>query len=459
MHSQMPQQQYMSSNYGLFSSPPLHPISNSLPHSAHSFLFNSYDRSHYTQKPYAQFDLSRPMNQLQYLPNRQPSNAENSYQSGQSQSPQMNNYALSSSAQMMLYQTPESQRRPPQQPPFLREESSSIPASGQQSAVIVPEFDRTYTDVAEDEFDETPHNPEPSSNNHKSRLSGSGSFALQNLQKCPSLLYVDNAGGVIHNRTYSEQQSQPQHNSQQQVTSGLGYRDTYHLLNPSQQISSAAVAASVRRLKPPNRTTVSPREAFLDYPDNADFREKRVFSNSQSPYSNGHGAQEIPDHQESESSGSNEDDFQVSDSMELTSSIPVNLAPYLHGTRTTGRPRAFPATSSRSNSSTAREFGMPSSDASRERSNGSGSEYNPTVSLRAGRSSGRGSTVGRTFPRVDCGKRFDTSRTLQNHRRHSHGKATGPPTLSALKFSNSSHRCEFVDPTTGKTCNTVFSRP
>lgn len=462
MHPQMPQQQYMQNSYGLFSSPHVHPSGNSVPHSSQGFLFNSYDQSNYAQDPYAQFDLSKPVTQFHYLPNGHHANTGSQHHSAHSQSPQMNNHVLSSSTPMTLYQNAEPQRRsPPQQ--FSPENSFSTPTGPRQRALRVPKFDRTYTDAIEDElYDETTQYLGPNSAQQNSRVPSS-SYTFQNMEQYPSQLYVDKATGAMPNGTSSGQQShlilQRPRNSQQLVTGGPRYGNTYDPLHHSQQISSTAVADSVRRLKGPTRTTVSPREAFLDYPDNADFREKRLFSSSSSPYSNGHGSHEISGNQNSESAESNEHDLQLSDSAETTPSMPGNSTPYLLDPRSASRPHTLAVTSSRSNSTSTRHSGVPSSDGSQESSNSSESEYAPADSRRASRSSGRSRVSGKTFTCVDCGKRFDRSQTLQTHRRNSHGKTPGVPTLSGLKFSNTSHRCDFVDPTTGKTCDTVFSRP
>ena len=458
MHPLMPSRQYMPTTYAVFSSPHLDASGNSLPHSA-----PPYHQSNYAHRSSAQFDLSKPGNHFQYMPSGQSGNRDGQYQHGHSQSPQLNNYVLSSSTPASIYQLSQPQRRNPQQPLLPREDPSSTPNSGSQSAMRAPKFDRTYTDAIEDElYDESTHNPSPSSSRHDARLPAS-SFAFQNIQQYDSNLYVDNTTEFPHTGTPSSQECRllpdPPLDSQQPVAGGLGYDNTFVPLHPSQHISSAAVADSVRRLKAPNRTTVSPREAFLDYPDNADFREKRLFSSSKLPYSNGHGNGEISGPHDSESTESNDEDFQVSDGLGTTSLIPVNSAPYLHDPRATSRASTLPVTSSRSNSASTRYSAMRSGDASQESSNGSESEYDPAASRRAGRSAGRANTLSKTFSCVDCGKRFDRSQNLQTHRRKSHGKATGPARLAGLKLSNTSHQCDFVDPTTGKTCNTVFSRP
>lgn len=68
-----------------------------------------------------------------------------------------------------------------------------------------------------------------------------------------------------------------------------------------------------------------------------------------------------------------------------------------------------------------------------------------------------------------CTRRFDTPALLQKHKREGHRQASGLSgprrpealgTTSALVNSQAGpHRCDRVNPSTGKPCNTVFSRP
>ncbi|EPS35477.1 hypothetical protein H072_11161 [Dactylellina haptotyla CBS 200.50] len=65
-----------------------------------------------------------------------------------------------------------------------------------------------------------------------------------------------------------------------------------------------------------------------------------------------------------------------------------------------------------------------------------------------------------------CGQRFTTSTKLQKHRREAHRKSVpsgnSVSTAAAIACRNAQpgpHRCMRVNPSTGKPCNTVFSRP
>jgi hypothetical protein len=66
-----------------------------------------------------------------------------------------------------------------------------------------------------------------------------------------------------------------------------------------------------------------------------------------------------------------------------------------------------------------------------------------------------------------CKLRFETPALLQKHKREGHRQAHGPNTrreghgmISALQMTQAGpHRCDRINPSTGKPCNTVFSRP
>lgn len=63
-----------------------------------------------------------------------------------------------------------------------------------------------------------------------------------------------------------------------------------------------------------------------------------------------------------------------------------------------------------------------------------------------------------------CAQRFETPQKLQKHKREGHRNANlGPSMTSAAILDQNTqagpHKCERINPTTGKPCNTIFSRP
>jgi len=61
-----------------------------------------------------------------------------------------------------------------------------------------------------------------------------------------------------------------------------------------------------------------------------------------------------------------------------------------------------------------------------------------------------------------CPQRFDTAAKLQKHKREGHRQNEAPSASSNQALRNSQagpHRCDRINPSTGKPCNSVFSRP
>lgn len=482
MHPQM-SQQYIQNDFGMYSSPHMNNHHPAAVHPTQPLAFNGYDSSSYPHDPYAQFDMSKPINQFPYILSSQHQQhqqqhqqqsqpqPQSQYNQNQLSTPSVGNYVFTTFPQN-AYPTPESHKRHQCNTPISGDEPVRTPTSGPKPAFRVPKFDRTYTDALEDElYDESSSTSQSvNSQKHGSRHA-TPSFTFNT----PNHFYMDKSVEQVTAEGRAEQPHQQQQSNQQQqgqsmhtnnpMPANLMYGQNDQSYDPlgnrqsSQRLSSTAVADSVRRLHVPNRTTVSPREAFLDYPDSADFRERTLFSKSASPYSQSYDAPEVPSHQGSDSNVSNEDDYSGSDVMD--NSVSFNSVPFsMTDSHSNYHPASIPI-SSRSNSASTRKSAMLSGDLSVESSNSSDSEYDPNVTSarRGSRSSGRLAPLSKTFSCSDCGKRFDKAQPLQAHRRNSHGKGTGPPMLNSHRFSNTSHRCDWVDPTNGKMCNTVFSRP
>jgi hypothetical protein len=63
-----------------------------------------------------------------------------------------------------------------------------------------------------------------------------------------------------------------------------------------------------------------------------------------------------------------------------------------------------------------------------------------------------------------CTQRFETPAQLQKHKREGHRQISpaSAPTAQSLALRNSQagpHKCERINPSTGKPCNSIFSRP
>jgi hypothetical protein len=105
---------------------------------------------------------------------------------------------------------------------------------------------------------------------------------------------------------------------------------------------------------------------------------------------------------------------------------------------------------------------MESSASEAEPPNSQGSEHYMRKPTSSGADSG---TYSCTYH--GCSQRFETPQKLQKHKREGHrnanlGTTPAAMTSAAILERNSQagpHKCERINPTTGKPCNTIFSRP
>jgi hypothetical protein len=58
-----------------------------------------------------------------------------------------------------------------------------------------------------------------------------------------------------------------------------------------------------------------------------------------------------------------------------------------------------------------------------------------------------------------CALRFETPSKLHKHKREAHRQTVSAGEGNALAMGTSHHKCERINPSTGKPCNSVFSRP
>jgi len=451
MHPQMPNQ-YLQNDFGILPSPHLQSHSPAS-HSGQAIPYASCDPN-YSQDPYG-YDLSKPVPQFSYMPMQLPMTGQQTqqFQQDPSASP-MHNYSIPMYPQPM-YQSLDLKRAQPSgcltnDDPLATPSGNAI---ARRSAVKGPKFDRTYSDALEDElFDESSSTSQSVNSRSQGSRHATPNFAFPHINQYPHLYSLGHNGQV---KPVQQQQQTNQSNLDKPVPTEMIYSQpnpNYHPLN-RRLSSTAQLAERLRHLAVPNRMTVSPREAFLDYPDNADFRERTLFSKSASPNSHGSG-DHASQYQDTEGTQSNDEEGEESNGVVQSISLGSYPQPP-HELRSRQAPLTVP---SRSASASTPRSAVASAEETLESSNNSSdSEYNPSAARRGSRSGGRQQQM-KTFPCPDCGKRFDKSQSLQMHRRNSHGKTSGSG-LSGQRFGNNSHRCDYVDPITGKVCNTVFSRP
>jgi Zinc finger, C2H2 type len=449
MHPQM-SNQYFQNEFGIYTTPHIQSHSPST-QSGQAIPYASCDANY--QDPYG-YGPTKLVSQFGYVPLQLPVTAQQAQQFHHNpHGTQMHDYNMPMYPQS-IYQPIDLKRLHPTGS-LPSDDSQGTPSGsvmGRRPGVKGPKFDRTYTDALEDELFDESSSTSHSVNSRNSQRSRhvTPNFGPSHINQYPQLNWV-------YNGQVSEEQNQQSHqiDPNKQVPTEIMYSQSNPNYDPVHQkrSSTAQLAERVRHLGVPHRTTVSPREAFLDYPDNADFRERTLFSKSGSPYSQGSGDRGSQ-YQETEGARSNDEGYEESNAIEAPP-FPSYHQPF-HELRS--RPAPEPVGSRSASTSTPRSA-VGSGEASNESSNSSSdSEYDPSTARRASRSSGRRDSL-RPYPCPDCGKRFDKSQSLQTHRRTSHGRASGPPSLSSQRFGNNAHRCDHVDLVTGSTCDTVFSRP
>lgn len=89
----------------------------------------------------------------------------------------------------------------------------------------------------------------------------------------------------------------------------------------------------------------------------------------------------------------------------------------------------------------------------------SSSEYAPDMKKPDSTSADSG---GYTCTYRNCTLRFDTPQKLQKHKREGHRSSAAASDEGGMTSRNSQagpHKCERINPSTGKACNVIFSRP
>jgi hypothetical protein len=472
MYPQMPQPfPSYSPEMNMFSVHPLTHSTQPLGHNPYSHLTNDHD----PLQPYA---MVKSIDHYQFtsptVHHHDPQQQKRNHR-GQQQRHQFQNPAAPLGGRTSHHNQSFAPLPPPSTPSarsvnsISSDETNATTRQTKSTTARAPKFDRTYTDALEDElFDESSNVSYAAHSQNPLSRHAAPNFAFNRVAEYPNPVRLERNIAPIRARPVGQQrQMGPQHQNVQDrqlnvrmsvpnafYTSSTSY-DPLANQSDTQRLSSEAVADSVRRLQAPNGTTVSPREAFLDYSDNAEFHERTLFSSSASPQSQGkdvnaRGPARPPD---METNLSNNDGIQRS--KDNASSLP-SISYALHD-----EVSVLATEAARSTPSSAYHSGFGSGEQSIESVASSESEYDPRVtsSRRLNRASGRPIQLFKTIPCPECGKRFEKSQSLLLHRRNAHNKGSGSTSGVQQRFSNTSHRCDYVDPATGRTCNTVFSRP
>ena len=358
---------------------------------------------------------------------------------------------------------------------------------------IVPKFERTYTDIAADNF----YDPnavsapavQPSKPAQPSLLSPYRSNTTENVQRALQ--------AAQYARSHSPSSTASRGDSP--FRKGSPYRQPNHSFNSPMLGTAAATREQNRQadaayaMKPQMQSeesvvkTISPKDALLDYREDDDSKMPLFPDGGANEYDNQYngGDQYRSATQSSFDTASAQSyrrdswatpqfspNFSTSTAPSLpttssfnfvTPALQSNMASMPMGA--TSQYRSTPMTSTVEQTP---EFpthphltSMESSASEADPPNGSQSSVEQFLRKPASSAADSG-TYSCTYH--GCTQRFETPQKLQKHKREGHRNANlGPSMTSAAILDRNTqagpHKCERINPTTGKPCNTIFSRP
>jgi 26S proteasome regulatory subunit N4 len=228
-----------------------------------------------------------------------------------------------------------------------------------------------------------------------------------------------------------------------------------------------------------NARTISPKEALLDMRDPDEEAMPSLFDSTEAPSLQSRCGQvdesfSTVDNESSISSG-----LRSSQNIENIATATETSARSVGETENPRRQRSTPQlhqqypfisqprrqnSSAQSNSDSVPEFPahLTSMESTKSESKGSESLSELSDIQRPSSTKADSGTYSCTYH--GCSMRFETPAKLQRHKRDGHRQATPPTpsTLDAAMSRNSQagpHKCERINPSTGKPCNSIFSRP
>ncbi|XPS77678.1 hypothetical protein M3J09_009705 [Ascochyta lentis] len=375
----------------------------------------------------------------------------------------------------------------------LDESDAKMPANETRQQPIVPKFERTYTDIAADNFYDPNAGTAPPVQQSKpaqsSLLSPYRSNATENVQRALQ--------AAQYARSHSPCSTTSRGDSP--FRKGSPYRQPNHSFNSPMLGTAAATREQNRQadaayaMKPQMRTeesvvkTISPKDALLDYREDEDSKMPLFPDGGANEYDgqyNG-GDQYRSATQSSFDTASAQSyrrdswatpqfspNFSTSTAPSLPTTSSFNfVTPAIQNNMpsmpmaATSQYRSTPMTSAVEQTP---EFpahphltSMESSASEADPPNGSQSSVEQFLRKPVSSAADSG-TYSCTYH--GCAQRFETPQKLQKHKREGHRNANlGPSMTSAAILDRNTqagpHKCERINPTTGKPCNTIFSRP
>ncbi|OSS51329.1 hypothetical protein B5807_03988 [Epicoccum nigrum] len=382
----------------------------------------------------------------------------------------------------------------PATPHTALDDSEAKPANDTRQQPIVPKFERTYTDIAADNF----YDPnaasapavQPAQPSKPSLLSPYRSNTTENVQRALQ--------AAQYARSHSPTSTASRGDSP--FRKGSPYRQPSHNFNSPMLGTAAATREQNRQadaayaMKPQMQSedsvvkTISPKDAMLDYREDDDSKMPLFPDGGANEYDNQYNvvdqlrsatqsgfdtASAQSYRRDSWATPQFSPNFSTSNAPSLPASTSFNFATPAVQTAMTSMPMGtasqYRTTGMASCVDQTPEFpahphltSMESSASEAEPPNGSQSSVEQFLRKPASSAADSG-TYSCTYH--GCSQRFETPQKLQKHKREGHRNVNplGPSMTSAAMLDRNTqagpHKCERINPTTGKPCNTIFSRP
>lgn len=346
------------------------------------------------------------------------------------------------------------------------DENTGLPFFNQTAIHTVPKLDRTMTDIYSDElynpnFSITSMSPSQPS---QTTMSPNHEVFAQRLQAANSqhLSATHSPISISRGRSPFRQGSPlapaPAQDFPNQTSNNLRFNTAQHMREKRKAEQDAAQALRQAMAQPSTSTgtpqTISPKDAVLEFNDGDNNNNFPLFSSQDStgfdasqmskatPQSNNFGALSL------DTSFDNYLTSQLSSGMQLPQQYPF-----------VAKHRQQSSLPSVSNGSYSVSSRLSSSTSASPVSTALGSPQRPDAV------GADGGTYTCTYH--GCTMRFESPTLLQKHKREGHRQAHGlnglrRPEAVPTTFLNTQagpHKCERINPSTGKPCNTVFSRP
>lgn len=349
----------------------------------------------------------------------------------------------------------------------------------------VPKFERTYTDIAADNFydpaavAQSIPQTKPAQSSLLSPYRGNANDSVQRALQAAQYARSQSPSGSASRGDSPFRRGSPYHQPSNNFNSPLVGSATATRERNNKADAAYAMKSSMQSNQDSEPKTISPKDALLDYRESEDDSKVSLFPDSGAEYDTQYnGGEQF--RQPSQASFDTSSQSYRRDSW-ATPQFPTNfsvsaapasfnfVAPAVQNTMT-----SLPLTSAPQYRSAPSNMGStvdqtPEFPAHLTSMESSASEAEPSNSQSSDRflhkpaSSGADSgTYSCTYH--GCSQRFETPQKLQKHKREGHRSANlGTAMTSAAILERNSqagpHKCERINPTTGKPCSTVFSRP